>query len=608
MEFGSGSNKMKVQNKKRKSRRNKLEFLGWGSKPLIEFLDSIGKESRQYSQGEVDAIKKKYVACNNLIDPTYKRRILCDERLEKLFEKKIVSRKNVYHLWEVYFRENHVVVNDDAQDNALPLFSLRFTLRFFPIRQYSQGEVDAITKKYVACNNLIDPTYHRRILCDERLEKLFKKKIVSRKNVYHLWEVYFRENHVVVNDDAQDNALPLFSLRLTLRFFQTVKGEVITRAWVAQILLGWERAIHVNIFNGVWQWIQQNEGPEQEEKIHMEHKLEFLGWGSKPLIEFLDSIGKESRQYSEGEVDAIMKKYVACNNLIDPTYKRRILCDERLEKLFKKKIVSRKNVYHLLEVHFRENHVVVDDDAQDIAPPLFSLRLRLRFFESDPTYHRRIMCDERLEKLFKKKIVSRKNVYHLREIYFRENHVVVDDDAQDNAPPLFSLRLTLRFFQSVKGEVITRAWVAQILPGWERAIHVNIFNGVWQWIQQNEGPEQEEKIHMEHKLEFLGWGSKPLIEFLDSIGKESMQYSEGEVDAIMKKYVACNNLIDPTYKRRILCDERLEKLFKKKIVSRKNVYHLLEVHFRENHVVVDDDAQDNAPRLFSLRLRLRFFE
>nr|GMD30570.1 uncharacterized protein At5g08430-like [Ipomoea batatas] len=223
--FGSGSNKMKVQNKKRKSRRNKLEFLVWGSKPLIEFLDSIGKESRQYSQGEVDAIMKKYVACNNLIDRTYKRRILCDERLEKLFKKKIVSRKNVYHLLEVHFRENHVVVDDDAQDNAPLLFSLRLRLRFFQSesRQYSQGEVDAIMKKYVACNNLIDRTYKRRIMCDERLEKLFKKKIVSRKNVYHLLEVHFRENHVVVDDDAQDNAPLLFSLRLRLRFFQSVE-------------------------------------------------------------------------------------------------------------------------------------------------------------------------------------------------------------------------------------------------------------------------------------------------------------------------------------------------------------------------------------------------
>nr|GMD36601.1 uncharacterized protein At5g08430-like [Ipomoea batatas] len=88
----------------------------------------------------------------------------------------------------------------------------------------------------------------------------------------------------------------------------------------------------------------------------------FILWGSKPLIEFLNSISKESRQYSQGEVDAIMKKYVASNNLIDPTNKRRIMCDEKLEKLFKKKTVLRKNVYHLLEVHFRENH---DDDVDN---------------------------------------------------------------------------------------------------------------------------------------------------------------------------------------------------------------------------------------------------
>nr|GME21327.1 uncharacterized protein At5g08430-like [Ipomoea batatas] len=119
MELGSGSNRRKVQNKKRKSRRNKLEFLGWGSKPLIEFLDSIGKESRQYSQGEVNAIMKRYVASNNLINPTYKRSIRCDERLEKLFKRKRVSRKNLSHFLEAHFKESHVV-DDDAQDNALP--------------------------------------------------------------------------------------------------------------------------------------------------------------------------------------------------------------------------------------------------------------------------------------------------------------------------------------------------------------------------------------------------------------------------------------------------------------------------------------------------------
>ncbi|XP_019158818.1 PREDICTED: uncharacterized protein At5g08430-like [Ipomoea nil] len=108
MELGSGSNKMEVQNKKRKSRsNNKLEFLGWGSKPLIEFLNSIGIKSKQYSQEDVEAIVKKYVTSNDLMDPRKKRKILCDEKLEKLFKKKTVSRSSVYHLLEVHFRENH---------------------------------------------------------------------------------------------------------------------------------------------------------------------------------------------------------------------------------------------------------------------------------------------------------------------------------------------------------------------------------------------------------------------------------------------------------------------------------------------------------------------
>nr|GLL34542.1 uncharacterized protein At5g08430-like [Ipomoea trifida] len=118
MEIGSGSNKMKVQNKKRKS---KLEFLGWGSKPLIELLDSIGKESRQYSQGEVDAIIKKYVASNNLIDPTNKRRIIenHDDDVDNA-----PALRNLNNPFEKGFRLC-------SQFHFSPLFSLRLRLGFF---------------------------------------------------------------------------------------------------------------------------------------------------------------------------------------------------------------------------------------------------------------------------------------------------------------------------------------------------------------------------------------------------------------------------------------------------------------------------------------------
>ncbi|RAL48888.1 hypothetical protein DM860_001208 [Cuscuta australis] len=85
-------------------------------------------------------------------------------------------------------------------------------------------------------------------------------------------------------------------------------------------------------------------------------KLEFIGWGSRPLIEFLQSIGKDTnREYSRHEVNAMVIDYVHSNNLLNPQKKKRILCDERLRTLFGKKSIPRIKVYELLEKHFIEN-------------------------------------------------------------------------------------------------------------------------------------------------------------------------------------------------------------------------------------------------------------
>nr|GMD30571.1 zinc finger protein 646-like isoform X1 [Ipomoea batatas] len=126
MEFGSGSNKMKVQNKKRKSRRNKLKFLGWGSKPLIEFLDSIGKESMQYSQGEIDAImKKKFGSGSNKMKVQNKKRKSRRNKLEFL----VWGSKPLIEFLDSIGKES---------------------------RQYSQGEVDAIMKKLSIISKKVD--------------------------------------------------------------------------------------------------------------------------------------------------------------------------------------------------------------------------------------------------------------------------------------------------------------------------------------------------------------------------------------------------------------------------------------------------------------------
>ncbi|XP_058184183.1 uncharacterized protein At5g08430 isoform X2 [Rhododendron vialii] len=92
---------------KRKSRTKKMEFVGWGSKPLIEFLESIGRDSsKPRSQYEVTSIINEYVNTNNLIHPQKKKRVQCDERLHYLFGKKSLVRIKIYDLLEAHFADN----------------------------------------------------------------------------------------------------------------------------------------------------------------------------------------------------------------------------------------------------------------------------------------------------------------------------------------------------------------------------------------------------------------------------------------------------------------------------------------------------------------------
>ncbi|XAR69643.1 hypothetical protein NMG60_11001322 [Bertholletia excelsa] len=92
-------------------------------------------------------------------------------------------------------------------------------------------------------------------------------------------------------------------------------------------------------------------------------KMEFVGWGSRPLIEFLESIGKDiTKQISQYEAAAIITEYVNANNLTHPKKKKRILCDDKLHSLFGRKSVGRIKIYDLLEAHFSENQDESDDD------------------------------------------------------------------------------------------------------------------------------------------------------------------------------------------------------------------------------------------------------
>lgn len=92
---------------KRKARGKKLEFFGWGSKQLIEFLESIGKDtSTQISRYDVEDSIKTYVQENNLQQQMKKRKIVCDHRLHSLFGKKIIDRIHIYDMLAAHYAEN----------------------------------------------------------------------------------------------------------------------------------------------------------------------------------------------------------------------------------------------------------------------------------------------------------------------------------------------------------------------------------------------------------------------------------------------------------------------------------------------------------------------
>ncbi|XP_019157270.1 PREDICTED: uncharacterized protein At5g08430 [Ipomoea nil] len=115
-------------------------------------------------------------------------------------------------------------------------------------------------------------------------------------------------------------------------------------------------------------WVEETKDqfpfPLKRKRSFKSKKLEFVGWGSKPLIEFLQSIGREtSREYSRHEVNAIILDYVNSNNLLNPKKKKRILCDEKLKTLFGKKSIPRIKIYDLLGMHFIENRDDSDEES-----------------------------------------------------------------------------------------------------------------------------------------------------------------------------------------------------------------------------------------------------
>lgn len=92
---------------KRKVKSKKTEFIGWGSKALLEFLCSIGRDiTKKLSQYEVTSIVIDYCEENTLYHQTKRKKVLCDAPLRSLFGRKSLGKNSIHKLLSSHFAEN----------------------------------------------------------------------------------------------------------------------------------------------------------------------------------------------------------------------------------------------------------------------------------------------------------------------------------------------------------------------------------------------------------------------------------------------------------------------------------------------------------------------
>jgi len=112
------------------------------------------------------------------------------------------------------------------------------------------------------------------------------------------------------------------------------------------------------------------------------------------------------------------------------------------------------------------------------------------------------------------------------------------------------------------------------------------------WIEEGNGqvPTPRTRRRIKKKKEFVGWGSRQLIEFLESIGKQTgLPMSQHDITNTINQYINEKKLLHPERKKKVMCDERLHALFGRKSVNRIKIHELLEDHLAENQIVSDDD-------------------
>ncbi|AQK93707.1 zinc ion binding [Zea mays] len=110
--FNGTSNTMKFF--LREDRPMKNGYVGWGSKELMEFLSSIGKDTlNSLDQHGATEVVKVYIQQKGLLARDKKKLVICDDKLKILFRRSKVRYNRIYSLLG-----KHIAVNMTSEDET----------------------------------------------------------------------------------------------------------------------------------------------------------------------------------------------------------------------------------------------------------------------------------------------------------------------------------------------------------------------------------------------------------------------------------------------------------------------------------------------------------
>uniref|UniRef100_A0A0A9CTB1 Uncharacterized protein n=1 Tax=Arundo donax TaxID=35708 RepID=A0A0A9CTB1_ARUDO len=110
--FESKGKPNKMNTSLKKSKSNKITFVGWGSEALIEFLSCFGKDTaKPLDEFEVVGVVKEYIGQKNLFQDNKKKSFWCDDKLRSLFRRRKMKCNKIHK-----FLVKHFAANADSED------------------------------------------------------------------------------------------------------------------------------------------------------------------------------------------------------------------------------------------------------------------------------------------------------------------------------------------------------------------------------------------------------------------------------------------------------------------------------------------------------------